>query len=312
MNPTRFFSEMSSAIATRVGERGGREIVVAGERIDAGVYWRKIWDGITGVVQEVRSMRKEFESSIRPGDTRQMIGMNDVLDATRKIDLIDVRYQPLPDGMRVSDVRLVQVKRGGKSLEEIERRNIHAEHTDYVASLVEREAYARTLQRQEAVEYVGSGAFAREFEGREKSNAEVLAFLRGQFDLFVVDLLAGTSVSVQGVEQTWQQATHPTSKTMAKLFFAHPNASELVLHIADMVGEFPSNVGRVMGALRQWAVLEPATSAELYQAHPTWKLDPAILEAARFHSVIREGGVETAKPIDVKEAKALRSLTGRP
>ena len=301
-----FFAELKRRVL-RETLPGKEWVEHEGRRVQLGQRVEHAAMGIEAVLDAVSRLSYTFrEKMVRPADLKQMIGMNDYLDAVHKIDLIEMHYQPRPTGIDVRLVRFIQVKRGAKLLSENERAAIALAHQEYLRG-VSPVVFAQKQRRREAEAYVEEGEYFRqELQANGETFTDLRRFLEGYFEPIMVALFDGPDdLEDPDIEQIMAASAGEVHPTVAKLFFAKSDAKDFLTFFGVGVGEQPERVERLAARLVGWAVRNSPSTSELRALNPVWKNDAELVAPIRFESVIIENGVETAVPLEAPEPLAL-------
>ncbi|MDP3985519.1 MAG: hypothetical protein Q8P82_02030 [bacterium] len=311
------WEQFKTALRTAFSEQLRDPGISQNDRERLPVELNNMFDGIGANVISIQLLQKEY-SRAHLADMEQMIGMNDVRDATHAIDLFDIRYRQTDEGISVDEIRLVQVKTG--SIRPGELRDIQMLHQQYLdAVLSDFDAFESQERVRSARERVGSSAEKIEHLRVTQSDTERLASL---FDLFsdpldaVFATVSRGKLSVKELQTIFENASFANKLPAMKLFFSGKNSRELLTLIEEMGGYAKNSSDRVQQLLREWVLENPLSSAEVSALNPDFKIDASALKTTKFSSVtytdIRQGNTTpVTAPLMLRGGSGAKALTAR-
>lgn len=248
--------------------------------------------GATAVVGAIRNERVDFESSfVEHPRLSQFVGMNETLDAKRKIDLVMIQYESAPSPI-IHEVRFIQVKAG--AIAPTEQESILEAHREYYGEIVPLEIH----EQQERLQFAERTA--------EQTAARILGvpidtpindqFLvtRSQYADAFVEMLINHPESVNDDRIAAYTSQHNISLAGLTLFLRTNSGQEFLRIVMEHCASNPEEKDASLSLAEQlivWGRHRDPSLAEVRSVTPGWALDRKYVGARYFLSRTYSAGV---------------------
>ncbi|KKR86585.1 MAG: hypothetical protein UU48_C0009G0040 [Candidatus Uhrbacteria bacterium GW2011_GWF2_41_16] len=285
-DPSDFFSKLRQ----RVGAKKPGESYVKDRHghIEMSRYIEDIEIGTLSVVKAVRWLKKRFESQLKIADLEQMIGMNDMLDAGRKIDLVEIQYKGRGKALDVELVRFIQIKGGRHPLTLEEREKIIRAHQTYLNDLIERDVYRRFSARQTKEFFLKESKFGQTWDQLNGDNRKQFDFLVETFQDFFLELATEQELTQENFESIVLSKLSKSVVLPYKLFFQKPESIEFVRFLLDLISEEKEQSSKIVKVVGNWA--RDLSKEEKEELARVMHRSENTFELTHFSSVIMEVG----------------------